>query len=214
MQLWLVRHGESTWNQARRFQGARDAELSLRGHEQAQVLAERLTGAGLEAIYTSPLARACDTATACAARLGLEPTPVDDLREVGLGDWEGLPVETVVERYGDHYWRWLATPAAHPPPGAEPMADLQRRVAAAIDAIHARHPRGRVLVVTHGGVIASYLCRCLGLGLDAIWRLRIDNTSVTRVELPGGRLASLNDTGHLDGGRGAEPPRPAAAGRP
>ena len=221
MQLWLVRHGESTWNQARRFQGARDAELSPRGHEQAQVLAERLTGAGLEAIFTSPLARARDTATACAARLGLEPIPMDGLREIGLGDWEGLPVETVVERYGDHYWRWLTAPADHPPPGGEPMADLQRRVASAIGAIHARHPRGRVLVVTHGGAIASYLCRCLGLALNAVWRLRIDNTSVTRVELPGGRLASLNDTGHLDGrlssASGAHPaaaPGTAAAGRP
>lgn len=207
--LWLVRHGESTWNQDRRFQGARDAELSARGREQARALARALTGRPLDAVYTSPLSRARDTAAACADALGLRPVVLDDLREVGLGEWEGLPVETVVERYGDHYWRWLTLPGAHPPPGGEPMAALQRRVAAALEAICARHAEGRVLVVTHGGAIASFLCGCLGLGLDAVWRLRIDNASITRVELPAGRLHALNDTRHLR--EPAEAPARAAA---
>ena len=197
MQLWLVRHGESTWNQDRRFQGARDAELSERGREQARALARALAGMRVDALYTSPLGRARDTAMACGEALGVRPVVVDDLREVGLGEWEGLPVETVVERYGDHYWRWLTLPGDHPPPGGEPMAALQRRVTAAIEAIRAPHAGGRVLVVTHGGAIASLLCGCLGLGLNAVWRLRIDNASITRVELPGGRLLALNDTRHL-----------------
>ena len=198
MEAWLVRHGETAWNQAWRFQGARDVELLERGREQAERLAEALVGQGLEALYTSPLARCRETAAACASRLGLHPVPVVDLREVGLGDWEGLTVDTVVERDGDHYWRWLTTPGDHPPPGGEPMGALQRRVTAAIEAIRARHPAGRVGIVTHGGAIASALCGYLGLGLNAVWRLRIDNTSVTRVALPVGRLQSLNDTRHLE----------------
>jgi broad specificity phosphatase PhoE len=195
--LWLVRHGESTWNQDRRFQGARDAELSARGREQARALARALAGVRVDALYTSPLSRARDTAAVCADALGLRPIVLDDLREVGLGEWEGLPVETVVERYGDHYWRWLTRPGDHPPPGGEPLAALQRRVAAAIERARARHGDGRAVVVTHGGAIASLLCGCLGLGLNAVWRLRIDNASITRVELPGGRLLALNDTRHL-----------------
>lgn len=197
VELWLVRHGQSTWNQVRRFQGAQDAELSDRGRAQARALAGALAATAFDAFYTSPLRRARDTARACAEAVGLEPEPVDELREVGLGDWEGLPVETVVERYGEHYWRWLTMPADYPPPGGEPMAALQARVGAAIERIRLRHPTGRVLAVTHGGAIAAFLCGCLALGLNAVWRLRVDNTAITRVLLPGGRLLALSHAAHL-----------------
>ena len=143
MHAWLVRHGEMSWNHVRRFQGARDAELSARGREQAARLAATLAGERFDAVYTSPLRRCRETAAACAGRLGLVPIAVDDLREVSLGDWEGLTVESVVERYGDHYWRWLAAPADHAPPGGEPMAARKTRVTAAVEAIQARHPAGR-----------------------------------------------------------------------
>lgn len=198
MEILLIRHGESTWNHARRFQGARDAELSARGREQARALSVALAGADVQALYTSPLARARDTAASCAAALGLAATEVADLREVGLGDWEGLSVERVIERYGDHYWRWLTAPGDHPPPGGEALPDLQARVAAAIETIRRRHLGECVVVVSHGGAIASFLCGCLDLSLNAVWRLRLDNASVTRLELPAGRLLSLNDTRHLD----------------
>jgi alpha-ribazole phosphatase len=206
MEAWLVRHGETAWNRARRFQGARDIELSDRGRAQAARLGAALAGERFDAVYTSPLRRARDTAAACGARLDLAPVALDGVREVGLGEWEGLPVETVVERYGDHYHRWLAAPAANPPPGGEPLGELQRRVSAAVESLAARHPDGRVLVVSHGGVIAAFVCGCLGLGLDALWRIRVENASVTRVELPAGRLLSLNDTRHL-----AAAPVPAGA---
>jgi broad specificity phosphatase PhoE len=206
MEAWLVRHGETAWNRARRFQGARDIELSDRGRAQAERLGAALAGERFDGVYTSPLRRARDTAAACGARLDLAPVALDGVREVGLGEWEGLPVETVVERYGDHYGRWLAAPAGNPPPGGEPLDALQRRVRAAIQSLAARHPDGRVLVVSHGGVIAAFVCGCLGLALDALWRIRVENASVTRVELPAGRLLSLNDTRHL-----AEAPVPAGA---
>jgi alpha-ribazole phosphatase len=200
MELWLVRHGESTWNEARRFQGAKDAALSARGRAQAAALAAALPGRGIDAVYTSPLRRARETAAACARVLGLPLTEEDGLREVGLGDWEGLPVETVVARYGDHYWRWLLAPGDHPPPGGEPMGALAARMRQAVAAIAARHPAGRVLAVTHGGAIATFLCDCLHLSLNAVWRLRIDNTSLTGLRLPEAELVALNDTRHLPAG--------------
>jgi alpha-ribazole phosphatase len=197
--LWLVRHGETVWNRERRFQGARDVELSARGREQAAALASALAGHAFAALYTSPLGRARETAAACGAVLGLEATVAPDLREVGLGDWEGLTVDTVVERDGDGYWRWLTRPADHRPPGGEPMDAFQRRVTCALDGLGARHPGAAVLAVTHGGAIAAALCHCLALGLNALWRLRIENTSVTRLRWPAGRLQTLNDTRHLAG---------------
>src|SRR5262249_36181982 len=166
MECWLVRHGESTWNSVNRFQGGLDAPLSPRGRAQAAALAAGLASTRFHALYTSPLSRARETARACGAAVDFDPVPIDDLREIGLGAWEGLTLETVLAQQGDHYRRWLAAPVDHPPPGGEPMTGLARRVRAALDALCARHPEGRVLVVSHGGAISSALCGWLGRPLN------------------------------------------------
>ena len=77
------------------------------------------------------------------------------------------------------------------------MTALVARVRGAVEAIRARHPEARVAAVTHGGLIASVLCDVLALGPNAVWRLRIDNTSITRVGWPARRRLSLDDTAHL-----------------
>jgi broad specificity phosphatase PhoE len=202
-ECWLVRHGESTWNSAGRFQGSQDAPLSARGRAQAGALAERLRTVGFDALYTSPLRRAHDTAAACRAALGLEPVPVAELREVGLGAWEGLTLDAVRAHDGERYRRWLAAPVDCPAPGGEPMVGLARRVQAALDALCRRHVGGRVLVVSHGGAIASVLCAWLGRPLNEMWTVRVDNASITRVRIPTGRVLGLNDTGHLVGAAAA-----------
>jgi probable phosphoglycerate mutase len=202
MECWLVRHGESTWNSVGRFQGGLDAPLSPRGLGQARVLAAGLATTHFDGLYTSPLRRARDTAMACGTALGLEPVAVDGLREVGLGGWEGLTLEAVLAQDGARYRRWLEAPVDHPPPGGEPMAGLAGRVRAALDGLCRRHPGGRVLVVSHGGAISSVLCGWLGRPLNAIWSVRLDNASITRVVLPGGQLLSVNEVGHLAGAAG------------
>jgi alpha-ribazole phosphatase len=197
MECWLVRHGETTWNSIGRFQGGLDAPLSERGRAQAAALAAGLAGTRFEAVYTSPLRRARDTAAACRPALGLEPVAMDDLREVGLGDWEGLTLETVEARDGEHYRRWLEAPVDHPAPAGESMSSLASRVRTALDGLCSAHPEGRVLVVSHGGVISSALCGWLGRPLNAIWSFRLANASITRVVLPAGHLLGVNETGHL-----------------
>src|SRR5262245_29695983 len=151
MECWLVRHGESTWNSEGRFQGGLDAPLSLRGRAQAAALAAGLTLTRFDALYTSPQSRARETATACGAAIGLDPVPLDDLREIGLGEWEGLTLAAVQAQDGERYRRWLEAPVDHPAPGGEPMGRLARRVRAVLDTLCSRHPAGRVLVVSHGG---------------------------------------------------------------
>jgi broad specificity phosphatase PhoE len=197
MELWLVRHGESTWNSVRRFQGGLNPPLSPRGILQAQALAAGLASTRFDALYTSPLSRARETALACGVALGLPPVAVEDLREVGLGDWEGLTLEMVKAQEGDRYGRWLEAPVEHPPRGGEGMMAFADRVRGALDRLSASHPAGRVLVVCHGGAIASVLCTWLGRPLNAIWSLRIDNASITRVALPEGQILAVNETGHL-----------------
>jgi len=199
MECWLVRHGETTWNSVGRFQGSLDTPLSPRGLDQARALAAGLGSMRFDGLYTSPLRRARDTAAACEAALSLAPVAMDSLREVGLGAWEGRTLETVRAEDGERYRRWLEAPVDNPPPGGEPMVGLAGRVQAALDELCARHPEGRVLVVSHGGAISSAVCGWLGQPLNAIWTFRLDNASITRVVLPAGRLLSLNETGHLAG---------------
>ena len=197
MECWLVRHGESTWNPDERLQGGQDPPLSRRGYVQAVALAARLAGMGFTGFYTSPLTRARETAAVCAPILGLTPEPVDDLREMGLGAWEGLTVKAVQATAGDAYRCWIDAPADHPPPGGEPLEVVTERTGRVLERVWRSGGAGPVLVIAHGGVIASLLCRWLGLSLNELWRFRLANASVTRVALPVGRVLALNETGHL-----------------
>jgi probable phosphoglycerate mutase len=197
VELWLVRHGESTWNALGRLQGGVDAPLSPRGRAQAAALAARLQGTAFDGLYTSPLRRARDTAAICARVLGLAPVPVEGFREIGLGAWEGLEVAVLRARDGEAYRRWLEAPADHPPPAGEPVERLVARLEAACAALGARHRGARILVVAHGGVIASLVCRWQGRPLNELWRVRVANGSITRGRWPDGHLLAVNETDHL-----------------
>ncbi|MBI3636259.1 MAG: histidine phosphatase family protein [Candidatus Rokubacteria bacterium] len=196
MRLLLARHGQSVWNEARRFQGTTDIALSDAGRAQAAALGRALRGYRLAAAYVSPMTRARETAEIALAGAGVPLTPVEELRELSLGDWEGSTVDEIRSGEGDPYAAWLRAPLDCPPPGAEPLPDVCARVRLAIDRIAAAHPNGDdVLVVAHGGVISVYACHLLACSFNSLWRFRLDNASLTVVKPP--RLVTINDTSHL-----------------
>jgi phosphoserine phosphatase len=201
--LLLARHGQSESNAVRRFQGVQDIPLSELGRRQAVALGAALARRRIAAIYASPLQRAHHTAEIVAAAIGAPLWPVEDLRELSLGDWEGCTVEEVRARPGDPYTCWVRDPVGSMPPGGEPLPEVQARVLRAIAAIERSHPNGDdVLIVCHGGVISAYLAHCLALPLSSIWRLTLSNCSISEVAPP--RVLTMNDTAHLHGV--AEPP--------
>jgi alpha-ribazole phosphatase len=196
VRLLLARHGQTVWNASRRFQGQADPELSERGRTQAEALGRVLRERKLTAIYSSPLRRARETAAIAARHHRLPVALLADLGELGLGRWEGHSVDEVVAADGEHYRRWLSQPLDCPPPDGEPLSRVASRVLSAMDQIVSAHPDGdEVLVVGHGGVIGVYCCHLLELSLNALWRLHVDNASLTVVAPP--RLVSFNDTAHL-----------------
>jgi broad specificity phosphatase PhoE len=202
VRLLLARHGQSVWNEVRKFQGGTDVALSALGRRQAEALGRAVRGRRLAAAYVSPMQRAFETATIALEGTGVPLTALDELRELSLGEWEGYTVDEVSAREGDPYRRWVRAPLDCPPPGGEALPDVSRRVLRAIDRIAMAHPNGDdVLVVAHGGVISVYTCHLLGCSFNTMWRLRVDNCSLTTVEPP--RLVTLNDTTHLADGRGA-----------
>jgi len=197
VRLLLARHGQSLWNQVRKFQGANDVGLSDLGRTQAAALGTVLRGSyRVAAAYVSPMCRARDTAAIALQGTGIPTTAIHELRELSLGEWEGCTVDEVRARDGNPYLAWVRSPLDCPPPGGEPLPDVCARVLRAIDQISANHRSGEdVLVVAHGGVISVYLCHLLGISFNSLWRMRIDNCSLTIARPP--RLVSVNDTAHL-----------------
>jgi broad specificity phosphatase PhoE len=197
VRLLLARHGQSVWNQVRKFQGANDVGLSELGRAQAEALGRAVRGGyRVAAAYVSPMQRALETARIALAGTTIPLVPIPDLRELSLGEWEGCTVEEIRARDGNPYLAWVRSPLDCPPPGGEPLQDVCARVVQVIDRIAASHPNGEdVLVVAHGGVISVYLCHLLGVSFNSLWRMRIDNCSLTIARPP--RLQSVNDTAHL-----------------
>jgi len=193
----LIRHAESEMRG--RYLGRTDPPLSDRGRAQAAALARRLAEEPLSALYSSPLQRALDTAQAIAARHGLKANAVADLAELDFGAWDGLSYEEIERREPERLAGWLRDPVTKCPPGGESLVHLSQRVVAAAQAILARHPRGDVAIVTHGGPIRTLVCHALELPLQAQWRIGQDLAALSRLDWYQAEvvLSLLNDTCHL-----------------
>jgi len=183
-----------------------DLPLSRLGREQALVLAERLGSLNFDALYSSPLRRCLQTAAPLAERLGLQPTVVEDLKEIKLGNLRPLPHDgedlealsrALQERQADIVR--LAGEAGHWDviPDSEPSKSFRGRVVEALDEIAHNHIGQRVLAFAHGGVVNAYVAEVLGLERDFFFPAA--NTSITVVRASGKRrvLFVLNDLGHL-----------------
>ena len=205
--LFLVRHGQSTWNREHRIQGQLDPPLSDEGRRQAELLGRRLAGRRLAGFYASDLKRAFETAEVIGAAVGLEPEPTPALREIFLGDWEGLRSVEIAERFPDAWARWSAEPDWDVVPGGEGAARFEARVVAGLDAILARHSHDDVLVVTHGGVIQVALHRVAGRPSQGLFPFKIQNASISVIEHGEGRMviAGSNDVAHLEPALVTEP---------
>lgn len=179
----LIRHGATDWNEAGRLQGQQDIPLNARGIEQAAQLARRLFGIEIEAVYTSDLLRACQTAEAVAAVAGAEPQTDARLREVNLGEWEGRLIEEIEQSDGARFERRFRYPAVTAPPGGEPAAVVQERMLAAVRDIAARHPASNVAVVTHGFAAATLLAHFRRRRLDEVWDMVPENGEICEIDI-------------------------------
>ncbi|HWR40050.1 MAG TPA: alpha-ribazole phosphatase [Patescibacteria group bacterium] len=195
----LVRHGQTLWNQERKYQGHSDVALSDLGRKQAELAAERLSREKLDAAYSSDLSRAAETAACIAARHGVPVTTLPALREIMFGEWEGLNYDQITARWPQALEKLWARPSEVVIPGGESFAQVQERAYGAVKEIIARHQGENVLITAHGGTIGVILCAALGMDLDHVWSIRQDNTAVNILEYFGERVqvSLLNDSHHL-----------------
>lgn len=202
MRLLLVRHGETDWNASLRYQGQGGGPLNAQGREQGRLVGERLRRYQASALYTSDILRAAETADIIGGALKLKAKPMPDLREIDVGQWEGLTPEELYRRYPDHMREYERDPARTVRLGGESYAQLQKRSLRALEAIGAAHKSDETIIaVSHGGTIRALLCHVINLDLAHFGRMWLDNGSITelRTYSSGWRLIRLNDAAHLEG---------------
>jgi broad specificity phosphatase PhoE len=190
--IFLARHGESDWNVQKRFQGHSDRPLTERGREQAHALADLVGSEKIDAVYTSPLSRARETAEIVAARAGLEPIALPELREVDTGSWSGLSRVDVEARFPEGFARWRSGESGWE--DGETYEEMAERVIGALRTIAEDHPDGRVLVISHGGPIRAIHAAAEGVAIDDYRRLRPvePNARLSTVAVENGRVTRLD----------------------
>lgn len=177
--LYLIRHGETDYNNALRFQGQTDIPLNHKGIEQAEKVAGFLKDVPLQAIYTSSLKRARTTAEIIGRAKDLEPQATDALREMSFGIWENMNSKDIQKKYEKEWKDFFASPAKTKIPEGESMSEVQQRAYPEVQRILDRYPEGDVAFVAHGGIIRVLICTMLGLDLNRSWHLHVGNASIT-----------------------------------
>ncbi|MDR3333075.1 MAG: histidine phosphatase family protein [Synergistaceae bacterium] len=200
--IFLVRHGETDWNKDLKYQGNSDIELNEAGIEQARRLGVRLRGTIPARVVSSPLSRACRTAEVIMENNGGDAKieKLEDLREISFGIWEGLSMSDVRNVDGETLDKWKARPFSITPKGGETLEEIiARSKRAAANILEYGRPGAATFVVAHGAILRSVLAALMGVeDIDILWRFRVDNCSLTIVDMWGRRpsLYALNDTHH------------------
>jgi len=192
--IWLVRHGQTPWNEQQRFCGATDIPLSTIGRRQARRLASQLQSKSITTIYSSDLTRAKETATIIARERRIEIITSPAWREIAFGAWEGLSYDEIATAFPEQLG-FFTDPERSAPPEGETLDAVLRRVYPALISIVRQGHSGEIVVVSHGGVLRALLCSLLEMPLRNQWQLHIDTGSLSAIDVSldenGGILASL-----------------------
>jgi probable phosphoglycerate mutase len=206
-QVLLIRHGETDWNRIKRIQGHIDIPLSELGFSQAEQLAERMkrdvrAGARLDAVYSSDLQRARQTAQPFADALGLDLRLSEGLRERSYGAFQGHDSDEVSEKFPAEYVEWQTRDPGFAPPSGESQRVFYHRVLHAMEPIVAAHPDGRIACVAHGGVLDCIYRFAMGVALQDPRHWPLLNCSINVVEYDRGaaRVVQWGDITHLAAG--------------
>ena len=200
LRIILVRHGATFWNEERRIQGgSSDTSLSEAGKKQAEDLAQLLKKENVVAIYTSPLRRALDTAQAIAQFHPVGVTVEPDLKEIEVGEFEGMPLASLDTTFDQFLLGWQQGGGLEKLPGGESLADLAQRAWASVQRLTSKYNDGVVVMVSHYFVILTIICQALGVPLSHIRRLRANTGGVSILDFGDKkpRLVVFNDTCHL-----------------
>lgn len=180
MKLYIIRHGQTDWNIAKKIQGRQDIPLNERGRYQAGCLKKAMENRPVTAVFTSPQIRAMETAKAVALSSGSAVIPVKDLMEINYGSWEGKTEEELLQEDRALYEAWWSHPAETAPPGGESISQVNERCQKAWKEIEPQLT-GDAAIVAHGGLLAHFMEQLLGSESVAASTVA-HNASITTIE--------------------------------
>ncbi len=200
MRLYIVRHAETTWNLAGRYQGRRESALSARGMQQGHKLADAFAAIDppIARIVTSPMLRTRATATFVAERLNLPMTTDDALIEIAHGTWDGRMRDEIAANDPERYRTWRENPAAVAFDQGESLADVLARWRRFRASFAVEEP---TLLVTHDAMVRIALLDITQRPLGDFWALRVENAAYAVVETAGTAWTLVDDNvnAHLAG---------------
>lgn len=181
-QIYFVRHGRTEWNAIRRMQGQWNSDLDDLGREQAEINGRWLAGAGIEALFASPLDRTRQTAEIINRHLELPIAFDDRLKEWDCGDWSGWLYAEIEEKWPEHWQAWRADPFAYRAPNAENYPDMIARSAPFLDELR-DHDAATIAVVSHGMIGKAMIATLLDLDAQQTLAFHQPNDRVFRIDL-------------------------------
>jgi broad specificity phosphatase PhoE len=196
--LILARHGETAWNVKQIFRGRADVNLDEVGNKQAELLGKYLSNWELEAIYSSPLKRALDTANIIARYQKVGVHVAEGLIDFDYGEWQSLPEQEAKRLYLTLHNEWHNNPHKVKMPGGESLEDVRRRAIEVVNDILSKY-QGSIVLVSHRVVNKVLICSLLGLDNSHFWNINQDVGGITIFNYVDGRfvLTKHNDTSHL-----------------
>ncbi|MHB1315282.1 MAG: histidine phosphatase family protein [Christensenellales bacterium] len=196
LELVLVRHGRVDFLDSGLCYGWTDLPLNEQGRTDALRAAEQLENEQFDTVYSSTLKRAVCTAETILQRNIHQPAPnielADDLREFHFGSWETVPYATIYKDYMQEWDEYVKGAASFRAPGGESLGEFGERVVKWVDSHILSRTSGKILVVTHYGVLAVILPYLLHMGQEACWRFKINTGGITRFDVVDGFARMLN----------------------
>ena len=183
MKIFLIRHGETDWNLKGKIQGSCDIELNETGIKQAEELSNKMVDKNYKfsKIYSSPQKRAIKTAEILSENTNVDCIVIEDLKEMNLGDWEGLAWSEVKEKYPLEYKEWFIKRRDTKIPNGESYEEMLERVLNSIYKIIDDNC-DNVVIVTHSAVIMSLQCYITNTAFDKMTKFRTDNVSILEID--------------------------------
>ncbi|WP_242661377.1 histidine phosphatase family protein [Alkaliphilus metalliredigens] len=200
MNLYIVRHGETEWNTQRRMQGWQDSNLTERGIEDARALHDHLIKVEFDSIYASPSSRAFKTAELIKGERKLKIIKDDNIREIGLGNWEGKTTEEIEQMDPKAYQHFWKAPHLYNRESVETFTCVQKRALKTINKLIEEESAGNILIVTHAVTVKTIMGHFQKQSLEKLWEPPfIQNTSVSLIRIENNlpSIVLYGDTSHL-----------------
>ena len=197
--IYIVRHGQTEWNLLGKTQGHGNSDLTPKGIEQAELLADSMTKYPIDYIYSSDLGRAYQTAEIIGNKLNIEVEKTEALREMNFGTWEGRIIKDIIEEDPELYKMWRNEPHLAKIPQGETLSQIKERTDAFIKEINEKYDGKHIVLVTHSLCARIMLLSFLDSDVKNIYRINQANTALNIIELRdyGPVVMKMNNTTHI-----------------